>query len=501
MNHLVIAPILLPLVAGIVLLLLRRTAFHWQRSLSLIAVLAQVGVALLLLQSVLGGPLRVYALGNWQAPFGIVLVADPLAAWMVLITALLALFALLYALRGGDQAGRHFHVLFQLQLFGLQGAFLTGDLFNLFVFFEILLLASYGLLLYGSGPRRSRAGLHFVVLNLAGSSLFLFAVGTLYGTFGTLNMADLAVQISRASADQQSLARLAGLLLFGVFALKAALVPLHLWLPAAYSAATAPVAALFVIMTKVGAYGILRLDVLLYGNGAMSDLLDAWLLPLALLTLVLGTLGVMASTELRRQVAWLVVISVGTLLTAFALGGVNGIAAGLYYLPHTTFAGAAFFLLADSLARRRGEHDDHIVPHARLADRRLLGGLFFIVAILVAGLPPLSGFVGKFLILRAALDTPAATAWVLAIVLGGGLLTIIALARSGSVILYRSHPAEHGTATGQLWPELIPALGLILLCLGLMIAAGPVDAITRVIAEQLLQPEIYIQAVLGGGGT
>ncbi|MDZ7804486.1 monovalent cation/H+ antiporter subunit D [Thiohalophilus sp.] len=501
MNHLVIAPILLPLVAGIVLLLLRRTAFHWQRSLSLIAVLAQVGVALLLLQSVLGGPLRVYALGNWQAPFGIVLVADPLAAWMVLITALLALFALLYALRGGDQAGRHFHVLFQLQLFGLQGAFLTGDLFNLFVFFEILLLASYGLLLYGSGPRRSRAGLHFVVLNLAGSSLFLFAVGTLYGTFGTLNMADLAVQISRASADQQSLARLAGLLLFGVFALKAALVPLHLWLPAAYSAATAPVAALFVIMTKVGAYGILRLDVLLYGNGAMSDLLDAWLLPLALLTLVLGTLGVMASTELRRQVAWLVVISVGTLLTAFALGGVNGIAAGLYYLPHTTFAGAAFFLLADSLARRRGEHDDHIVPHARLADRRLLGGLFFIVAILVAGLPPLSGFVGKFLILRAALDTPAATAWVLAIVLGGSLLTIIALARSGSVILYRSHPAEHGTATGQLWPELIPALGLMLLCLGLMIAAGPVDAITRVIAEQLLQPEIYIQAVLGGGGT
>jgi len=500
MSHLVIAPILLPLLAGILLLLLRSLDIRWRRALGLAAMLAQVAVAITLLQTVLDGPLLVYALGNWQAPYGIVLVADPLAAWMVLITALLGLFALLYALRGADQAGRHFHVLFQLQLFGLQGAFLTGDLFNLFVFFEILLLASYGLLLHGSGPQRSRAGLHFVVINLAGSTLFLFAVGTLYGTFGTLNMADLAVHIGQASPQQLGLARLAGLLLFGVFALKAALVPLHLWLPAAYSAATAPVAALFVIMTKVGAYGILRLDVLLFGAGEASDLLDAWLLPLALLTLALGTLGVMASTGLRRQVAWLVVISVGTLLTAFALGGVNGIAAGLYYLPHTTFAGAAFFLLADSLSVRRGEHDDHFVPHAALADRRLLGGLFFLVAILVAGLPPLSGFIGKFLILRAALGSDA-IAWVLAVVLAGGLLTIIALARSGSVIFYRSHPAEHATPTLQLWPELVPASGLLLLCLGLMIAAGPVDAVTRFIAGQLMQPEIYIQAVLGGAGS
>lgn len=500
MNHLPILPLLIPLLAGIVLLLMHRMDIRWRRALSLVALLAQVIIAVVLLQTVLEGPLRVYALGNWPAPYGIVLVADPLAAWMVLITALLGLFALLYALRGTDEAGNHFHVLFQLQIFGLQGAFLTGDLFNLFVFFEVLLLASYGLLLHGSGQQRTRAGVHFVIINLAGSSLFLFAVGTLYATFGTLNMADLARHIAAASADQMGLMRLAGLLLFGVFALKAALVPLHLWLPAAYSAAMAPVAALFVIMTKVGAYGILRLETLLFARGEAADLIEVWLLPLALLTLVLGTLGVMASTTLRRQVAWLVVISVGSLLTAFAIGGVNGIAAGLYYLPHTTFAGAAFFLLADSLSTRRGELADHFVPDGVLADRRLLGGLFFIVVILVAGLPPLSGFLGKFLILRAALESPA-IGWILAVVLGGGLLTLISLARSGSMLFYRSVPADQGTPTRQLWAELVPAAGLMLLCLLLVIAAGPVDSLSRVIAGQLMQPEIYIQAVLGQGGS
>ena len=500
MNHLPILPVLLPLLAGIALLLLRKLDIRWRRSLSLLFTLVQVVIAVVLMQTVLNGPPQVYALGNWPAPYGIVLVADTLAGWMVLITALLALFALLYALRGDDQAGSHFHVLYQLQLFGLQGAFLTGDLFNLFVFFEVLLLASYGLLLHGSGPRRTRAGLHFVVINLAGSTLFLFAVGTLYGTFGTLNMADLSRQIAAANPEQLGLAKLAGLLLFGVFGLKAALVPLHLWLPAAYSAATAPVAALFVVMTKVGVYAILRLDTLIYGSGDAIALLDSWLLPLSLITLTLGTLGVISSTTLRQQIAWLIIISVGTLLTAFALGSISGIAAGLYYLPHTTFAGAAFFLLADSLIARRDEHEDRFVPHAIMADRRLLGGLFFIVAILVTGLPPLSGFLGKFLILKASFDSTA-TAWVMTILLAGGLLTIIALARSGSMIFYRAQTAESGTKTVQLWSELIPATGLIALCLGLFIAAGPVDGLTRIIAEQIMQSEVYINAVLEGGGS
>nr|MCU0809348.1 monovalent cation/H+ antiporter subunit D [Candidatus Contendobacter sp.] len=230
MNHWVIAPVLLPLLAGILLLLLGRANPLWHRVLSVFAVLIQIRLALVLVTATGSGDILVYALGNWPAPFGIVLVADRLATWMLVITALLALFALLYAIRGEDRAGRHFHVLFQLQLFGLNGAFLTGDLFNLFVFFEILLLASYGLLLHGGGRRRTRAGLHFVVVNLVGSALFLFAVGTLYGVLGTLNMADLAIRVAAAPLESIPLVRAAGLLLFGVFALKAALLPFYLWL-------------------------------------------------------------------------------------------------------------------------------------------------------------------------------------------------------------------------------------------------------------------------------
>jgi multicomponent K+:H+ antiporter subunit D len=499
-NHLAIAPVLLPLLAGILLLLLRPLPFQVRRVLSVVAVAAQVGVALALLTAVSDGQMLVYAVGNWVAPFGIVLVADRLAAWLLLTTALLALFAVLYASRGSDLAGRHFHVLFQLQLFGLNGAFLTGDMFNLFVFFEILLLASYGLLLHGGGRLRTGAGLHFVVINLVGSTLFLFAVGTLYGVLGTLNMADMARQLSTVAPDQLGLVKAAGLLLFGVFALKAAVVPLHLWLPAAYAHTSAPVAALFAIMTKVGAYSILRLDTLVFGAaaGPAAGLIADWLLPLALLTLAVGTLGVLASTGLRQQAGYLVVASVGSLLTAFGLGSSAGIAAGLYYLPHTTFATAALFLLADSIARRRGLSEDRFAPGVTFPDRFLLGMVFFVVAVLVAGLPPLSGFIGKFLTLRAAVGHPA-MAWVLTLVLVAGLLSVVAMARAGSVLFYRTEVAATGDNSGwtRLRRELVPVSGLLLLCLAMVVWAGQVHEFSQAAAEQLLHPERYISAVLG----
>ncbi len=499
--HLAIAPVLLPLLAGIVLLLMRHVDLRVRRVLSVAAVVMEIGLSLALVTAVADGDILVYALGNWPAPYGIVLVADRLSAWLMLTTALLALFALLYALRGIDASGRHFHVFFQLQLFGLAGAFLTGDLFNLFVFFEVLLLASYGLLLHGGGRLRTRAGLHYVVLNLTGSTLFLFAVGTLYGVLGTLNMADLARQVAAAPAENVPLVRAAGLLLFGVFALKAALMPLHLWLPAAYAQASAPVAALFAIMTKVGAYSILRVDTLIFGDGAgpLAGLLTPWLLPLALATLAIGTLGAVASRGLRAQVAYLVVASAGSLLTAFGLASAEGIAAGLYYLPHTTFAAAAAFLIADAIAARRGELADRLDPGPTLPGNRVLGGLFFVIAVAIAGLPPLSGFWGKFLLLRAALDH-AWLAGVMATVLVAGLLTLIALARSGSLLFYRSHGhAPTSAGNGALLAELAPIAGLLLLVGALTVAAGPAVGYVEATASQLLQPYQYIHAVLKGG--
>jgi len=505
MNHLVIAPVLVPLLTGIVLLLLRGLDLRWRRGLALVSVIGQIVLALLLTRAVADGTILVYALGHWPAPFGIVLAADRLAAWMLVTTAVLALFALAYACLGTDREGRHFHVLFQLQLFGLSGAFLTGDLFNLFVFFEVLLIASYGLLLHGGGRLRTRAGLHYVVINLAGSALFLIAAGIFYGVLGTLNLADLAVKVAAVRPENLPLVRAAGLLLFGVFALKAALVPLYLWLPAAYANTSAPVAALFAIMTKVGAYAILRVSTLVFGTGAgpAADLMADWLLPLALLTLALGMLGAAGSDRLRVQTAYLVLASVGTLLAACGLGTVAGIGAGLWYLPHSCFAAAALFLLADLIARGRGDLADRLAPGPVMGRHWVLGVLFFLCAIAISGLPPLSGFIGKFLILRAALD-PALAAWVpravLAVVLAGGLLALMTLARGGSLLFYRATEQELDPGA-QTPPPSGAALGLVagLLALGVAMTvwAGPLSDYTTAVARQLLQPADYVQAVMG----
>ena len=497
--HLPILPVVLPLFAGIALLTLRNAPLALQRGVSLVAALALVPLALALVQTAGDGTQLVYQLGNWVAPYGIVLVVDRLAAWMLLTTSLLAVFALLYAIRGIDVEGRHFHVLFQLQLFGLNGAFLTGDLFNLFVFFEILLLASYGLLLHGGGRQRVKAGLHFVVINLVGSTLFLFAVGTLYGVTGTLNMADLAVKLAATPAENAALVQSAALLLFGVFALKAALLPLYLWLPAAYAHTSAPVAALFAIMTKVGAYCILRVYTLMFGDdaGPVAHLLDPWLAPLALVTLALGMLGAVASTTLRQQAAYLVVASIGSLLLAFGLGSRDAIAAGLYYLPHSVFAAAALFLLADSISRARGEFADRFESGPEMPGARVLGGLFFVVAAAIAGMPPLSGFLGKFMLLKAALDSPLMP-WVWGVVLVAGLVGMIALARSGSLLFYRTHsPHNLASLTAPSYAALAPIAGLLLLVAGLVIWAGPLSAYASATAAQLLQPQQYIEAVLG----
>lgn len=498
MSHLVLLPVLLPLLAGTLLLLLRRILpLGARRWINLGAVGAQVALALLLLEAVGGGEILVYALGNWPAPYGIVLVADRLAVWMLLITGLLAFFALLYAIRGTDEGSRHFHPLFQLQLFGLNGAFLTGDIFNLFVFFEILLLASYGLLLHGGGAQRTRAGLHFVALNLAGSTLFLFAAGTLYGVLGTLNMADLAVRVAAAPPENLGLVRAAGLLLFGVFALKAGLIPLHLWLPAAYSATSAPVAALFAIMTKVGAYCLLRVGTLIFGReaGPLAGLYDPWLLPLALLTLALGALGVLSATGLGRQAAYLVVVSVGLLLSAFGLWTAAGIGAGLYYLAHSTLAAGALFLLGDRIALGRLDLSDRLNPGPQIPQAPLVGALFFATAVLIAGLPPLSGFVGKLLVIRAALADPA-WPWVMGLILASGLLSVVALARSGSLIFFRAAGPIPASSLATEIPALAPTMGLLALCLVLLVSAGPILGFGQAAADQLLHPQSYIQAVL-----
>lgn len=425
-DHAVILPILLPFAAGIGLLLTPPGAATQRMSFAAVAALLSLAVLLILTAD--GGD-RFYALGGWPAPFGITLALDRLSALLLLLTALVALPALCYAISTNlDRQGRFFHPLFQFQLMGLNGAFLTGDLFNLFVFFEILLMASYSLLIQGGGRERIRASLHYVILNLTGSALFLIAIGTLYGLTGALNLAELATRIAAAPAADAGLLRAAAGLLLVVFGLKAAVLPLYYWLPAAYANTSAPVAALFALLTKVGVYSIIRVFPLTFGPE-----FTGWLLPLGLATLLAGSMGVLASRELRRLIAYSVIVSVGTLLTGIGLGTVAGLSAALTYLVHTTLITAGLFLLADLIADQRGHSESH--PASPVAQPYLLGGLFLIGAMALAGLPPLSGFLGKVLLLQAAGNTPALP-WVWSIVLGSSLLMLVALSRMGSSLFW-----------------------------------------------------------------
>ncbi len=498
MNHALILPILLPLFAGCVLLLTHRRAEQFKRVLSVSATWLLLPLTLWLLTQADSGVLSVYRLGDWPPPFGIMLLLDRLSALMLLVTAILAAFAVLYASRGDDGRGPNFHALFQFQLAGINGAFLTGDLFNLFVFFEILLISSYALLLHGHGAKRVQAGIHYVVLNLLGSSLFLIGVSMLYGLTGTLNMADLAVRVGAADPAEAPLLAAAGYLLLVVFALKAAILPLYFWLPRAYASATAPVAALFAIMTKLGLYAIVRVFTLVYGSqaGVLTDMALDWLWPLSMLTLAGGVLGALAARNLQILLSYLVVVSVGTLLAGVALGTLEGLAAALYYLIHSTLVAGGLFLLADVIARQRGDSAAELISAPALRQPLMLGALFFAGAISVAGLPPFSGFLGKVMLLRAVPPgVDASLLW--PVVLIGGLGMVLALGRAGSMIFWRSSDAASvGKPADPV--RLAASFGLLFGSVLLVLAASPIHVYVQATAAQLFDLGPYLQIIQGG---
>ncbi|WP_462382886.1 monovalent cation/H+ antiporter subunit D [Pseudomonas sp. Marseille-QA0892] len=499
MSHLIAVPIVLPLLVGSLLLMLTNLSLNTRRIISLASTWILLPVSIALLNQAGSGELTAYAMGNWQPPFGIILLLDRLSALMLFVSAVLAAFALLYAVRGDDELGPNFHALFQFQLVGINGAFLTGDLFNLFVFFEILLIASYSLLLHGSGAARVRSGMHYVVLNLVGSSLFLIGVGTLYGLLGTLNMADLAVRVSEADPERLPIIGAAGLVLLVVFGLKGAILPLYFWLPRAYASATAPVAALFAIMTKIGLYAIIRVFFLIFGSaaGALADMVLPWLWPLAILTLAAGVVGALAARNLQVMLGYLVIVSVGTLLAGVALGSERGLAGALYYLVHSTWISGALFLLADLIARQRGPLGSDLVSGPVLANPLLLSAAFFAGAISIAGLPPLSGFLGKVMLLQATTTNDQALAlW--PVVLIGGLGMLIALSRAGSTLFWRTREDANFTPVKADTIRTVAAFGLLAGSVVLVVAAGPVHAFTQAIAEQLLDVRLYMNIIRGG---
>lgn len=504
MNHLIVAPILLPAIVAALALFGRKRTILLGRSVSVAASLSLVVIAAVLFGRASDGTIVIYALGDWAAPYGIVLLLDRLSAMLLLLTAILALLVLWHVIATGvDRRGWHFHPLFQFQLLGLNGAFLTGDLFNLFVFFEVLLIASYGLMLHGQGAARLRAGVHYVIVNLVGSILFLVAIGILYGVTGTLNMADLAVRVAALPPGDVGLVRAGAFLLIAVFGLKAALVPLHLWLPGTYSNTSPAVAALFAIMTKVGVYSIIRVVTLVFGAGAGATAWApaVWLLPASLLTIIIGYVGLAAAGRLRELSAFAVIGSTGTLLAAVALFEADAMAAALYYLPHSTFAGAALFLISDLVGRRRSGTGDTLTHGPAVQATGPLSVLFLLAAIALVGLPPLSGFIGKLLILDAARSHDAAP-WLWGTILTTTLIGIVGLARAGSFLFWKSAaaPGAPPRGTRMLQVDMAPAAAMLVLLAALTLFAGPATDFAAAAARQLLAPEVYVEAVLGSRG-
>ncbi len=526
-QHLPIFPVAIPMMAAALMMMLRDKRRHYKLLIAFASLLAQLicAIYLLLLADGTLAPIwpqavGVYLLGDWPAPFGIVLVVDRLSALMLVLTNVLAFCCWFYSLARWDRVGVHFHPLFQLLLMGLNGAFLTGDLFNLFVFFEVLLAASYGLMLHGSGPARVSAGLHYIAVNLVSSFLLLIAIAMIYGVTGTLNMADLALRAGSLPDSDRLLFESAIAILGIAFLIKAAAWPLNFWLPSAYGNASAPVAAMFAIMTKVGIYALLRIGSLLLPTGAPAAFGGAWMFPAGIATLAVGAVGMLSAQQPERLAGYSIIVSSGTLLAALGMPGVILTGPALYYMLSSVLALAAFFLLLELVSRTKPfgadllavsqevfdlddpeseDHSDDVVGIAIPGVMVFLGMSFIACALLIVGLPPLSGFVAKLSLLTAALKASGQSpeplnAWILTgAVLISGVAGLIAMVRTGIRLFW----SNSDMAIPRLkLIEAAPISAIILACAVLSWYAGPITTYLEQTARQLDEPRTYIGSVL-----
>lgn len=515
LAHAPILSILIPAFTSFILLLLGNPGSGslkqdwrqpWRRGISLTAAVLGLITAISYLLIANTGQITVYELGEWSAPFGIVLVLDRLSAFMLVLTYALAVPVIWYASDNWDTRGRYFHTMFHFLLMGLTGAFLTGDLFNLFVFFEILLMASYVLLLHGQGRPRFQLGVHYVTINLLASALFLLGLGMIYGSVGSLNMADVGRLVPTLDGDQHKLAIAGGLLLFVVFGIKAAMLPVGFWLPKTYAVASTPVAAIFTIMTKVGIYAILRVNGTVFDDAMAQNIFKNCLMIIGLITSFYGVIGALGADRLRRFVGFMVLSSIGTLLIAIAMFNTEAWAAALYYLVHSTLIAAAFYLFCGWMTSQRGSFKDHLKVAPRIKQEKAAAFTYFTIALMLAGLPPFSGFLGKVFILQATAES-AYQAWVIAVILIVSLLSIIALTRVGFILFWRASPPEENPneqayTEYQALPERAPKRNdqaIYILLAGLMayvVFAAPIQTYAVSTAQQIQNHALYQQAIL-----
>lgn len=522
LAEILVLPVLLPLITGALLVLINerhhKLKFVINQCSTVLMLALAIGILIVTDGPATGEQLLVYLAANWVPPFGIVLVGDRLSALFMVLAALLANCALIFSYSRWARLGVHFHTLFQLLLMGINGAVLTGDLFNLFVFFEVMLAASYGLLLHGYNITRIRAGMQYIVVNLVASVFFLLGIALVYAATGTLNFADLAIKIPELADTQRQMLHTAAAILAVTFLTKSAMWPLGFWLPTTYSAASPPVTAMLVLLTKVGVYVILRLNYLLFGNdaGASANFGNDFLLIGGLLTLAFGAVGLLASQDSGRIASYSAVISSGTLLALVGYGENITLSAMLFYLISSTLAVAAFVLLTELIERiytpadsvlalsmeffamdeEKKESAGVVIPAAMA----FLGLTFAACALIMAGLPPLSGFIAKFSILHQLLQSRNDfSSWLLfALLIIAGLTAIISLMRFGVRSFWTAQAAQSPRLKIS---EASPVLALLLLCISMAILAAPLNSLLERVTDDLLQTNRYIEQVLSTAAT
>jgi multicomponent Na+:H+ antiporter subunit D len=491
MTNLLILPVILPFFIGTLLILFAKN-HPVQRVISIIASVVMVAVSTYLAWLVYHEGILVLTLGDWAAPFGIVLVGDTLATMMVAVSSIVGLVCLLFATQtiARKRQTYYFYPFYFFLMVGVNGAFLTGDLFNLFVFFEVMLVSSYMLIVMGGTKYQLRESFKYVVINVFASVLFIIGVAYLYAVTGTLNMAHLAQRI--AEVEQTGILNVIAVLFFVVFAMKGGLFPLYFWLPNAYSGPPAAVTALFGgLLTKVGIYAILRTFTLIFTHN--TDFLHQFILIIAGLTMVIGGIGAVSQFDFRKILSFHIISQVGYMVMGLGIYTQLAIAGAIYFIVHNMIVKTALFLFAGATQYVTGTSDLKKMGGV-LKTHPVLGWLFGIAAISIAGIPPFSGFFSKLAVILGGF---LAGNYVIAGVgLAVGMLTLFSMIKIFSYVFWGEQKHSEEQAAIKVDRLLWAIVPLIVLTTALGFGAEPMFQYTMQAAEQIIDPSIYIDAVL-----
>ncbi|TXL68045.1 Na+/H+ antiporter subunit D [Cerasibacillus terrae] len=491
MNNLAILPIIIPLISGAILAFVH-SKVSLSRTLAKLFMLINLGVVIYLTLEVINYGTIILETGEWVAPYGIVLVADSLAAVLVLTTNIIAVAAVFYAPHSLTEAKEkhYFYTFFFFIISGVSGAFLTGDLFNLFVFFEVLLIASYALIVLGGEKVQLRESLKYVLINVFSSILFVTAIAFLYGVVGTVNMAQIAERVQEV--DQQGILTTIGILLFFVFATKAALFPLYYWLPKSYIVPNPVVSALFAaLLTKVGIYSIIRVFSLIFIH--RPDLTHEAFIWIAGLSMIFGVIGALATNNIKLIIAYNIIPAIGFIMMGIGFFNESGMSGSIYYLIHDMIIKTALFMLVGIIAYVAGTSDLRKMK-GLIHDYPLLGWLLFIAAFVLAGIPPFSGFIGKIQLLKGAFENGEVVIAIIA--LGTSLLILYSVMKIFIRGFWGERQTNNKLEKKPIFGMVTPVIFLLACSTILGIGAEWFVPTIESISSDLLNPQNYIDSVL-----